>query len=406
MTNQKYIALIDCDSFFVSCERKLNPELKGVPVAVVSGERGCVISRSKEAKMLGLPMGLPLFQAVQRVPECIYISANHYAYTKISKQVMNILKDFSPNVEVYSIDEAFVDFTGLTKLYKKNYFKLARELQKRIADEVDIPVTIGISRSKTLAKLASDKAKNTSARIAVIGKCGIHHLLEFTEIQEVWGIGRKLGVRLRGLGVRTALDFINKDDKWVKSKFGKNGLTSKAELSGIMVSPISNEVELPKSISDTKSFLEFSSDLQFLKNELSIHIHESCARLRKIDCKCATIGVLLKTKDFRTLYSKVQLDIPTDFEFEISRAAFPLLTEMFNSREVYRSVGIVLEDFREKAEEQLTLFSNNEKKEQNEKLGQSLDKLEKKFGRNIVRTGFTNKEVPFKQGFLTSPKDI
>ena len=418
MTNQKYIALIDCDSFFVSCERKLNPELKGIPVAVVSGERGCVISRSKEAKMLGLPMGLPLFQAVQRVPECIYISANHYAYTKISKQVMNILKDFSPNVEVYSIDEAFVDFTGLTKLYKKNYFKLARELQKRIADEVDIPVTIGISRSKTLAKLASDKAKNTSARIAVIGKCGIHHLLEFTEIQEVWGIGRKLGVRLRGLGVRTALDFINKDDneeesaklekddKWVKSKFGKNGLTSKAELSGIMVSPISNEVELPKSISDTKSFLEFSSDLQFLKNELSIHIHESCARLRKIDCKCATIGVLLKTKDFRTLYSKVQLDIPTDFEFEISRAAFPLLTEMFNSREVYRSVGIVLEDFREKAEEQLTLFSNNEKKEQNEKLGQSLDKLEKKFGRNIVRTGFTNKEVPFKQGFLTSPKDV
>ena len=406
MTNQKYIALIDCDSFFVSCERKLNPELKGVPVAVVSGERGCVISRSKEAKMLGLPMGLPLFQAVQRVPECIYISANHYAYTKISKQVMNILKDFSPNVDVYSIDEAFVDFTGLTKLYKKNYFKLARELQKRIADEVDIPVTIGISRSKTLAKLASDKAKNTSARIAVIGKCGIHHLLEFTEIQEVWGIGRKLGVRLRGLGVRTALDFINKDDKWVKSKFGKNGLTSKAELSGIMVSPISNEVELPKSISDTKSFLEFSSDLQFLKNELSIHIHESCARLRKIDCKCATIGVLLKTKDFRTLYSKVQLDIPTDFEFEISRAAFPLLTEMFNSREVYRSVGIVLEDFREKAEEQLTLFSNNEKKEQNEKLGQSLDKLEKKFGRNIVRTGFTNKEVPFKQGFLTSPKDV
>lgn len=406
MTNQKYIALIDCDSFFVSCERKLNPELKGIPVAVVSGERGCVISRSKEAKMLGLPMGLPFFQAVQRVPECIYISANHYAYTKISKQVMNILKDFSPNVEVYSIDEAFVDFTGLTKLYKKNYFKLARELQKRIADEVDIPVTIGISRSKTLAKLASDKAKNTSARIAVIGKCGIHHLLEFTEIQEVWGIGRKLGVRLRGLGVRTALDFINKDDKWVKSKFGKNGLTSKAELSGIMVSPISNEVELPKSISDTKSFLEFSSDLQFLKNELSIHIHESCARLRKIDCKCATIGVLLKTKDFRTLYSKVQLDIPTDFEFEISRAAFPLLTEMFNSREVYRSVGIVLEDFREKAEEQLTLFSNNEKKEQNEKLGQSLDKLEKKFGRNIVRTGFTNKEVPFKQGFLTSPKDV
>lgn len=406
MNNQKYIALIDCDSFFVSCERKLNPELKGLPVSVVSGERGCIISRSREAKMLGVPMGIPLFQAVEKYPECIYISANHYNYTKISKQVMAILKEVSPNVEVYSIDEAFVDFTGLTRLYKKNYFQLAKDLQQRIADEVDIPVTIGISRTKTLAKLASDKAKNTSTRVALVGKCGINHLLEYTEIQEVWGIGRKLGVKLRGLGIRTALDYVNRDEKWIKQKFGKNGLGVQAELGGIMVSPISNIVELPKSISDTKSFLEFSSDLQFLKNELSIHIHSCCTRLRKIDCKCSTIGVLLKTKDFRTLYSKVQLKTPTNFEFEISRSAFPVLEEMFQNNELYRSVGIVLEDFKENTEEQLLLFNNNEKKEQNEKLGKSLDILEKKFGRNIVRTGFVNKEVPFKQGFLTSPQDV
>ena len=135
MTNQKYIALIDCDSFFVSCERVRTPELNGLPVSVVSGERGCVISRSREAKMLGVPMGIPLFQAVEKYPECIYINANHYNYTKISQQVMSILKEYSPNVEVYSIDEAFVDFTGLTKLYKKNYFKLAREIQKRILEE-------------------------------------------------------------------------------------------------------------------------------------------------------------------------------------------------------------------------------------------------------------------------------
>ncbi len=406
MSNQKYIALIDCDSFFVSCERKLNPELKGLPVSVVSGERGCVISRSIEAKMLGIPMGIPLFQAVEKFPECIYISANHYNYTKISKQVMAILKEMSPNVEVYSIDEAFVDFTGLTKLYKKNYFKLARELQKRILEEVDIPVTIGISRTKTLAKLASDKAKNTSTRVALVGKCGIKHLLEYTDIQEVWGIGRKLGVKLRGLGVRTALDYINRDEKWIKQKFGKNGLGVQTELCGIIVSPVSDKVELPKSISDTKSFLEFSSDLQFLKNELSIHIHSCCTRLRKIDCKCSSIGVILKTKDFRTLYVKTQLDTPTNFEFEISRIAFPILEKMFDSRELYRSTGIVLENFQENAEEQLLLFNNNEKKEQNEKLGKSLDKLEQKFGRNIVRTGFVNKDIPFKQGFLTSPQDV
>ena len=406
MTNQKYIALIDCDSFFVSCERKLNPELKGLPVSVVSGERGCIISRSKEAKMLGVPMGIPLFQAVEKFPECIYISANHYNYTKISKQVMSILKEISPNVEIYSIDEAFVDFTGLTKLYKKNYFQIAKDLQQRILDEVDIPVSIGISKTKTLAKLASDKAKNTSTRIALVGKCSIKHLLTYTDIQEVWGIGRRLGVKLRGLGVRTALDYINKDEKWIQQKFGKNGLSVKAELQGIMVSPISNKEELPKSISDTKSFLEFSSDIQFLKNELSIHIHSCCSRLRKIDCKCSTIGVILKTKDFRTLYLKEQLKTPTNFEFEISRSAFPLLEKMFTPNDLYRSVGIVLEDFNENSQEQLQLFDNNEKKEQNEKLGKSLDILEKKFGRNIVRTGFVNKNVPFKQGFLTSPQDV
>ena len=157
MTNQKYIALIDCDSFFVSCERKLNPELKGLPVSVVSGERGCVIARSREAKMLGIPMGIPLFQAVEKYPEGIYITTNHYAYTKISGMVMKILKEYSPNVQVYSIDEAFVDFTGLTKLYKKNYFKLAYELQQKISKEVDIPVSIGVARTKTIAKLAIDK---------------------------------------------------------------------------------------------------------------------------------------------------------------------------------------------------------------------------------------------------------
>lgn len=406
MANEKYIALIDCDSFFVSCERKLNPALKNLPVSVVSGERGCVISRSREAKMLGVPMGIPLFQAVEKFPECIYISANHYNYTKISNQIMKILKDFSPNVEVYSIDEAFVDFTGLTKLYKMNYYKLAQHVQKRILDEVGIPVSIGVSRTKTLAKLASDKSKTCSHHVCIVGKCGIKKLLEYTDIQEVWGIGRRLGVKVRGLGVRTALDFINKDEYWIKARFGKNGLTTMAELAGVRVLSLENNRELPKSISDTKSFAEFTSDLNFLKNELAIHIHDTCTRLRKINCKCKTVGLLIKTKDFRTIYEKVQLDVSTDFEFEISRVVYPLLEQIYSPQIQYRSIGIVLEDFNSCDEEQLLLFDERPNREKNEKLGKSLDILEKKFGRNIVRTGFVNKNIPFKQGFLTTPKDV
>ncbi len=405
MTNQKYIALVDCDSFFVSCERKLNPELKGIPVSVVSGERGCVIARSKEAKQIGVPMGIPLFQAVEKYPACLYIPANHFAYTKISKSIMEILKDFSPNVQVYSIDEAFVDFTGLTKLYKKNYYDLGLDLQQRILNEVDIPVTIGISRTKTLAKLASDKAKNTINRVSLAGKLTSLNLIKKTEIDEIWGIGRRLGVKLRGYGIKTAYDYVRRDDSWIQKRFGKNGLTTKAELLGIMVSPITNEKELPKSISDTKSFLEFSSDLNFLKNELLIHIHSCSVRLRKINCKCKTIGVILKTKDFKTFYEKKNLDSGLDFEFDISKTAFELLEKLYSSNILYRSIGIVLENFYPSEEEQLQLFEDKSKLIKNEKLGQSLDNLEKKFGRNIVRTGFVNKEVPFKQGFLTSPHD-
>ena len=406
MNNQKYIALVDCDSFFVSCERKLNPEFNGLPVSVVSGERGCVIARSREAKQLGVPMGIPLFQAVEKYPECIYIPVNHYAYTKISQLVMAILKDFSPNVQVYSIDEAFVDFTGLTKLYKKNYYELGIELQRRVWEEVNIPVTIGVSTSKTLSKLASDKAKNTKSRVALAGNRTRIELLKRTEIDEVWGIGRKLGAKLKGYGIRTAYDFTQRDDGWIQKRFGKNGLTTKAELMGTMISPILNEVELPKSISDSKSFLEFTSDLNFLKNELSIHIHSCCKRLRKIDCKCSTIGVMLKTKDFRTYYEKADLDLPLDFEFDISKIAFEVLDKMFLPNEQYRTIGVVFENFNQSSQEQLLLFDDNSKREQNEKLGKSLDKLEQKFGRNIVRTGFVNKKVEFKQGFLTSPQDV
>ena len=405
MTNQKYIALVDCDSFFVSCERKLNPELNGLPVSVVSGERGCVIARSKEAKHLGVPMGIPLFQAVEKYPECIYIPANHYAYTKISKMVMSVLKDFSPNVQIYSIDEAFVDFTGLTKLYKKNYYELGKELQTRVWEKVNIPVTIGVSTSKTLAKLASDKAKSSKSRVALAGKLTRIKLLKNTEIDEVWGIGRKLGVRLKGYGIRTAYDFTNRDNSWVQKRFGKNGLVTKAELIGTMISPISNETELPKSVSDSKSFLEFTSDLNFLRNELSIHIHSCCKRLRKINCKCSVVGVFVKTKDFRTYYEKQTLEVPLDFEFDISKTAFKILDKLYNPSVLYRSIGVVFEDFNRTSQEQLFIFENNTKREQNEKLGKSLDKLEKKFGRNIVRTGFVDKEVPFKQGFLTTPQD-
>ena len=214
MVNQKVIALIDCDCFFVSCERKRNPQLKGQPVCVISNKEGCAISRSDEAKKLGVKMGEPLFMIKKNHPKAICIVADHEYYQKVSDEVMAILKDFSPYVQIYSVDEAFVDFTGLTKLYKRNYYKLAKYLRQKVLQEADIPVSIGVSLTKTLSKLASDKAKYKDDGIYLISNKKIQKELDKTNIVEVWGIGRRLTLRMKQLGILTALSLVNKPDSF------------------------------------------------------------------------------------------------------------------------------------------------------------------------------------------------
>ena len=404
MLEQKYIALVDCDNFFVSCERRLNPDLHGKPVCVVSGERGCVISRSQEAKQMGIPMGLPLFMAKKDFPNCIYLNAGHANYSEISNEIMTFLKNFSPYVEVYSIDEAFVDLTGLAKFYKMNYYNLAKYIRQKIMEECSVPVTIGVSRTKTLAKLSSDRAKSTLEHVSITGRCGVKKLLKQVQIGEVWGIGRRLEPKLRGHGIYTADDYVQKNDVWLKSRFGKNGLELKYELMGNLIHKIETERPLPKSISDTKSFTEFTSDLNFLKNEMMIHIHTACRKLRRADCKCSAVVVMLRTKDFQVITSKVDLDTPSNFEFEISKIAFKELQKIFNPRILYRSVGITFENFNQCEKQQLLLFQDNEKKEKINKLTNSLDKLEQKFGKNIIKTGFTERKEQIKN--LSNPDII
>ena len=250
---------------------------------------------------------------------------------------------------------------------------------------------MGVSRTKTLAKLASDKSKTTEDHVYIAGKQGLIKLLKSSEIGEVWGIGRKLEPKLKGHGIYTAYDYVQKNDIWLKSRFGKLGLELKYELLGNQINKVSTEVTTPKSIMDTKSFPEFSTDLNYIKNELMIHIHSACRKLRKADCKCKTVGVIIRTKDFKTYYEKVNLEHSTNFEFEISKFAMPILEKIFNKNIVYRSVGILLENFNPLGNEQMTLFDNTIQQEKNEQLAKSLDKLEAKFGRNIIKTGFTQK---------------
>lgn len=393
MAKKNVIALVDCDSFFVSCEQKVNPELKGKPVCVMSARGQCVISRSKEAKALGIRMGMPYFQVEGKMKEATFINASHDLYGKVSKEVMTVLKEFSPNVEVYSIDEAFVDLTGLERLYKKNYLEIAEMIRAEIKEQVDIPVSIGVSSTKSLAKLASDKAKKLEEGIFLIGSRKILPVLERTSIDEIWGIGRNLSALLRKNGILTAYELVKQSDIWLNKQIGIRGLEMKHELLGEMVSPVSNEIKLPKSIQKTSAMAKFTSDKEYIKNSLNYHIHRACVKLRRLNAKCHGIGLMLRTKDFKVYYDKRVLNQATSFELEISDIIFEMLEDMYNPNILYRSTGVTLDSFVYNNEAQLSLFANNEEEIKKEKLSKCFDKLEEKFGKDIIQTGFITKDV-------------
>lgn len=384
------IALVDCDSFFVSCEQKVNPELKGKPVCVLSGHGQCVISRSKEAKKLGIPMGIPTFKLTKEMQKATLITASHDLYGEISNQVMSVLKSISPKVEVYSIDEAFVDLTGLSRLYKKDYYELAQMIRALVLEKVDIPVSIGVSSSKSLAKLASDKAKNIHGGVFLIGSKKLNPVLKNTSIDEVWGIGRNLSKLFRQNGILTAYELVQKSDSWIDKQVGIRGLEMKHELLGEMISVVDDSFKMPKSIQKTSAFGIFTSDIDFIKNQLNYHIHSACKKLRRLDLKCSGIAVMLRTKiDFKVYYEKITIPSPTCYEWEISDIVFKLLEKIYNPDIVYRSSGVILDDFSSNLGEQMFLFADNEKNQKSERLAKCIDNLENKFGKNIIQTGFT-----------------
>lgn len=379
-----YIALADCDCFFVSAERAFNPRLDGRAVAVLSNNDGCVISRSREAKALGLKMGEPYFMAKKRLPQVLYVRANHDLYRSISAKVMAKFKSFTPDVEVCSVDEAYLDLTGTKLLYRQNYIKTAQMIRQAVWDELHIPVSIGLSTTKTLAKLASDKAKNAGGVFA-IGSAERNKILAQTLIADVSGVGRKLLLKMREECIFTALDFVMRPDYWVKARFGTHGADLKAELSGIPLFKVKPDDKAPLSIQQTSALREFSSDIAVLKTDLCRHIHTACRKARSEGAKAAAIEVMLRTKDFKVVTARAKLDFASNQETEITPPALRLLTQLFTPAVVWRSTGITLTGLVYGEREQLDLFQPAKKSD--DRLGSILDELEEKFGKNIVHLG-------------------
>lgn len=379
-----YLALVDCDCFFVSAERAFNRKLEGRAVAVLSNNDGCVVSRSKEAKALGLKMGAPYFMAKNEFPDVLYVRANHELYQTTSKNVMALLKTFTPEVEVCSVDEALLDLTGTKLMYKQNYIQTALKIRKEVFDKLHIPVSIGLSTTRTLAKLASDKAKNTGGFFA-IGEAKRKKVLLETPIADVAGVGKKILVKMRENCIFTALDFISRPDYWIRAEFGTHGMDLKNELTGISLFKVESEAKAPLSIQQTAALKEFSRDFDVLKTALSEHIHTACRKARKENLKAGQIEVMLRTKDFQVMSERVKLKFASNVETEIMPPALKLLEKMFTPAIVWRSTGITLSQLDRYGDTQLDLFSTPQKSD--EKLGKVLDELEEKFGRNIVHLG-------------------
>ncbi len=392
---KRVIALVDCNNFFVSCERLLKPELIGKPVCVLSNNDGCVVSRSNEAKKMGVNMGAPYFMIKNQFKKVVFLSGNLPFYCEISKRVMDKLYDFTPDIEIYSIDEAFLDLTGLRKTFKCSYEDIIKKIVEDIKNEVGIDVSVGLSYSKVLAKLACEKTKNLQKTLKEelienktykIGYREIEKELKATLISEIWGVGKNTTALLKKHLIQTAWDFVSQEDIWIKKNLGKVGLDLKQELLGNSINPVKSIQEAPKSISRSESFKEFQTDKNFIQKELNAHIHKVCKKLRSQNLLTGCISVMLRTKDFQISDIKINLVNPVNSEFELVEHSKQILDKLFKKDIVYRSVGFCAMKLTSASTRQISIFDGEESIKK-ENLSKSWDKLEEKFGKGIIKMG-------------------
>lgn len=386
LVKEHVIALVDCDCFFVSCERVGNPKLNGKAVCVTTGatSKGIVVSRSNEAKALGIKMGQPMFQLQGQFDNVHYIPAHHERYAEISKQVMAVLRDFTPDVEEVSIDEAYLDLTGMSKLYGMTYENLIKKIRETVLEKTKVPVSIGLSTSKTLAKLASDKAKKTGG-IFIIPPKKVREILHGINLEEICGISHQTSMNYWKKGVSNLDEFLDKDPNWIRQAFGINGERLRYELAGISVSPVNPVEEAPQSIQDTRALEDFTDSLEVLECTLPYHIHRASQKLRKWDGYCSVLAVMLRTKDFKVVEIETNLDKPTNSEQRLLRASHELIRKLYKPRTLYRSVGITLRNLVFGKAVQQSLFETEQRED--DKMSRIIDDLEKKYGKQVVKLG-------------------
>lgn len=374
-------ALVDCNNFFVSCERVFQPELEDCAVVVLSNNDGCVVARSNESKAMGIKMGTPYFKVKHLVDSgALKVRSSNYAlYGDLSNRVMSILSDAVPHIEVYSIDEAYLHLDGLEL---ESVPHLCRELVDKIRKWVGIPVSIGIAQTKTLAKVASHFAKKYKG---YKGVCMIDtpekrlKALSLTEIGDVWGIGRRLAPKMLEKGVMTALDFVERPREWVKANFNLPGLRVWEELRGRVCVEEEND-QRRKSICTSRSFAEMISDPE----ELSLRVSDFAAmcahKLREEGSAASDITVFLYTNRFREDMQQyfpsvtIRLEVPVNSTQEVVGTALKALRMIFKPDYQYKKAGVIVDNIVAADSVQMSLFDeSSELRERQNKLSKVMD---------------------------------
>ena len=386
-------ALIDCNNFYASCERVFNPNLQQKPVAILSNNDGCVISMSDEAKKLELPFGAPIFKWEQFCKEkgITILSSNYPLYGDMSARVMNILADFSPEVEVYSIDESFLKLDGFENY---NLYEYGTKMRSRVLKWTGIPTCVGIAPTKALCKIANKIARSNlkqSKGICIIdSEENRIKALKWTKIGNVWGIGSRLKKRLQEKGCVTAWDFVQLPSDWVLKNFSIVEWRLQKDLQGISKIPL-GEVVSKKMIATTRSFENTYSDLENIKERISTYATRCAEKLRNQESSCHMLIVQLSSDRFQKNAQQhresttVVFSYPTDSTLEIATAAIKAVKTIFRPGIKYKKAGVIVTGLVPNDNFQLNLFTHENPK--HKPLMAAIDDLNKKFKSDKIKLG-------------------
>lgn len=420
LSDKQIVALVDCNNFYVSCERVFNPRLRKVPVAVLSNNDGCIVSRSNEIKALKIPMGAPGFkhEAFIRKHNGVLLSSNYALYGDMSARVMDVLGRFSPNVEIYSIDEAFLDLTGIRE---RDWEAWGRNLRRTVYRWTGIPVSVGIGRSKTLAKVANHHAKRISAfkgSLCVLDAKRCEEALRRLPVGDIWGIGRQYDKFLRQNKIENALQLRDAEDKFINHYLTTVGHKTVLELRGYSCIDLDDAPVAKKSIVSSRSFGRQVERFEDLQEAVSTYVTRSGEKLRRQHSVAGHMMVFLSTNRFKEgpQYNNslsTSLFPPTAYTPDMIRVALQLLDELYLPGFEYKKAGVMLADIIHEDDVPLSIMDVNYLDDHRTNLMKAVDRLNRMYGRdtvsyasNGIKQEWQMKRARLSPRYTTSWKDL